>query len=193
MLGPSDRAGIVFDTARRAFLQFGGHYNGALSQRTWEFTTSDPPPILRHPQPLSIRESDSGVQLLDGDTLVADMTDVDDFAPINGLAIPDLPLYLVLGLALIGGTSAAPLPDGNSGIASRYPSDAGIGSDPAVIFADDTWSAPSSRCSTSRVFRRIHDLATAGRFRANASRNTRCCRRFFDTRRANNSRVRKRR
>ena len=29
--------------------------------------------------------------------VVADMTDVDDFAPINGLAIPDLPLYLVLG------------------------------------------------------------------------------------------------
>ena len=29
--------------------------------------------------------------------VVADMTDVDDFAPINGLAIPDLPLYVVLG------------------------------------------------------------------------------------------------
>ncbi len=29
--------------------------------------------------------------------VVADMTDVDDFAPIGGLAIPDLPLYLVLG------------------------------------------------------------------------------------------------
>lgn len=29
--------------------------------------------------------------------VVADMTDVDDFAPIDGLAIPDLPLYLVLG------------------------------------------------------------------------------------------------
>ncbi|MGB7982625.1 MAG: DUF5701 family protein [Candidatus Nanopelagicales bacterium] len=28
--------------------------------------------------------------------VVADMTDVDDFAPISGLAIPDLPLYLVL-------------------------------------------------------------------------------------------------
>lgn len=29
--------------------------------------------------------------------VVADMTDVDDFAPISGLAIPGLPLYLVLG------------------------------------------------------------------------------------------------
>ena len=29
--------------------------------------------------------------------VVADMTDVDDFAPISGLATPDLPLYLVLG------------------------------------------------------------------------------------------------
>jgi len=29
--------------------------------------------------------------------VVADMTDVDDFAPISGLAIPDLPLYQVLG------------------------------------------------------------------------------------------------
>ena len=29
--------------------------------------------------------------------VVADMTDVDDFAPISGLAIPELPLYLVLG------------------------------------------------------------------------------------------------
>jgi hypothetical protein len=28
--------------------------------------------------------------------VVADMTDVDDFAPIDGLTIPDLPLYLVL-------------------------------------------------------------------------------------------------
>ena len=28
--------------------------------------------------------------------VVADMTDVDQFAPIEGVAIPDLPLYLVL-------------------------------------------------------------------------------------------------
>jgi len=30
-----------------------------------------------------------------------------------------------------------PLPEGNGGIAARYPGDAGIASDPAVIFADD--------------------------------------------------------
>ena len=36
---------------------------------------------------------------------------------------------LVLGLALIAVTSAAPLPDGNTGIAARYPFDAGIASD----------------------------------------------------------------
>ena len=43
---------------------------------------------------------------------------------------------LLLGMALVAVT-ASPLPDGNSGIAARYPSDAGIASDPAVIFADD--------------------------------------------------------
>jgi len=42
-----------------------------------------------------------------------------------------------LGLALLAVLSAAPLPSGNSGIAARYPFDAGIASDPAVIFADD--------------------------------------------------------
>ncbi|MEP7110438.1 MAG: hypothetical protein ABI760_20755, partial [Ferruginibacter sp.] len=30
-----------------------------------------------------------------------------------------------------------PMPEGNTGIASRYPGDVGIGSDPAVLFADD--------------------------------------------------------
>jgi hypothetical protein len=44
---------------------------------------------------------------------------------------------LVLGLALVAVTSAAPLPEGNSGLAARYPADVGIASDPAVIFADD--------------------------------------------------------
>ncbi len=48
-----------------------------------------------------------------------------------------LSLPLIVGLALIEVTRAAPLPDGNGGIASRYPSDAGIATDPAVIFADD--------------------------------------------------------
>ncbi len=67
-----------------------------------------------------------------------------------------LSLYLVLGLALIGGTSAAPLPDGNSGIASRYPSDAGIGSDPAVIFADDFESYSGAAGLTGRWNQAYH-------------------------------------
>jgi hypothetical protein len=49
------------------------------------------------------------------------------------------------------GSVAAPaaidaLPQGNTGIASRYPNDAGIGSDPNVIFADDfeSYTSPSN-------------------------------------------------
>ena len=61
-----------------------------------------------------------------------------------------LSLPLMLGLALIGVTSAAPLPDGNSGIAARYPSDAGIASDPAVIFADDFESYSGAAGLTSK-------------------------------------------
>jgi hypothetical protein len=42
------------------------------------------------------------------------------------------------------------LPTGNTGIASRYPGDAGIASDPAVIFADDFESYASASGLTSR-------------------------------------------
>ena len=55
-----------------------------------------------------------------------------------------------LGLGLAGPTSAGPLPEGNSGIAVRYPGDVGIGSDPAVIFADDFESYSSAAGITSR-------------------------------------------
>jgi hypothetical protein len=48
-----------------------------------------------------------------------------------------LTFALVATLALSGLASVPPLPEGNTGIASRYPSDAGIGSDPAVVFADN--------------------------------------------------------
>jgi hypothetical protein len=41
-------------------------------------------------------------------------------------------------------TSAQPLPEGNTGIAARHPDDVGIGSDPAVIFADDFESYSSA-------------------------------------------------
>jgi hypothetical protein len=50
----------------------------------------------------------------------------------------------VLGLALIAVLTAAPLPSGNSGIAARYPLDAGIAADPAVVFADDFESYASA-------------------------------------------------
>jgi hypothetical protein len=46
-------------------------------------------------------------------------------------------LSCVLALGLFELTSAEPLPEGNNGIAARYPGDVGIGSDPAVIFAED--------------------------------------------------------
>lgn len=42
-----------------------------------------------------------------------------------------------LAVLLAGAAHAQALPEGNTGIASRYPNDVGIGSDPAVIFADD--------------------------------------------------------
>ena len=44
----------------------------------------------------------------------------------------------------------APLPQGNAGIASRYPNDANIGSDPEVIFADDFESYGSPATLTTR-------------------------------------------
>src|SRR5262245_2312729 len=46
-------------------------------------------------------------------------------------------LSFVLGLGLFALTSAEPLPEGNNGIAVRYPGDVEISSDPSVIFADD--------------------------------------------------------
>ena len=43
-----------------------------------------------------------------------------------------------------------PLPEGNTGIAARYPGDVGIGSDSAVIFADDFESYREATDLTSR-------------------------------------------
>jgi len=56
----------------------------------------------------------------------------------------------VLALALVASSSAAPLPSGTSGIAARYPFDAGIASDPDVIFADDFESYSSASGLTGR-------------------------------------------
>ena len=44
---------------------------------------------------------------------------------------------LVAAALLAPLVQAQPLPEGNTGIASRYPGDAGIAADPSVIFADD--------------------------------------------------------
>jgi hypothetical protein len=59
-LGRTTR-GMAFDTVRRTTLHFGGllRHDNEISNRTWEYTTADPPPILRHPQPLSLREGDN--------------------------------------------------------------------------------------------------------------------------------------
>jgi hypothetical protein len=67
-----------------------------------------------------------------------------------------LSLFLMLGLSLVGMTSAAPLPEGNSGIAARYPSDAGIASDPAVVFADDFESYSGAAGLTSKWNQAYH-------------------------------------
>ena len=59
---------------------------------------------------------------------------------LDGSGVRDIVRVLgvtVLALGLCELTSAQPLPEGNNGIAARYPGDVGIGSDPAVIFADD--------------------------------------------------------
>jgi hypothetical protein len=67
-------------------------------------------------------------------------------------------LCVALGLGLTELASAEPLPEGNSGIALRYPGDVGIGSDPAVIFADDFESYSSAVALTTR-WDTIHHFA----------------------------------
>jgi hypothetical protein len=62
----------------------------------------------------------------------------------------------MLALALVVVTSAAPLPEGNTGIAVRYPSDAGIASDQAVIFADDFESYSGVSGLTSKWSQAYH-------------------------------------
>ena len=58
--------------------------------------------------------------------------------------------FFFLELGLCGLARAEPLPQGNTGIAAKYPGDAGIGSDPAVIFADDFEAYSSPTGLTSR-------------------------------------------
>ena len=59
-------------------------------------------------------------------------------------------ISLVFSLGVAGPTSSEPLPEGNSGIAARYPGDVGIASDPAVIFVDDFESYASAAGLSSR-------------------------------------------
>ena len=53
-------------------------------------------------------------------------------------------------------TAVPPLPTGNTGIASRYPGDAGIASDPGVIFTDDFESYSSVSGLSSRWSQVFH-------------------------------------
>ena len=59
-------------------------------------------------------------------------------------------LCFVLGLSAVGRSSLPPLPEGNTGIAARYPLDANIASDPAVIFADNFESYTSAAGLTAK-------------------------------------------
>ncbi len=65
-------------------------------------------------------------------------------------------LVSAIGLALAAVLGAVPLPSGGTGIAARYPSDFGIGSDPAVLFADDFESYSSGSGLTSRWTEAYH-------------------------------------
>jgi hypothetical protein len=81
---------------------------------------------------------------------------------INRIALPLL--CFSAGMVLFGAAnfrpliaaSFPPLPTGNTGIASRYPGDSGIGSDPEVVFADDFESYSSVSGLTSRWNEMFH-------------------------------------
>lgn len=57
-------------------------------------------------------------------------------------------LLAVIPLLYVAMAAAQSLPEGNVGIASRFPGDGGIASDPAVIFADDFESYSSASALT---------------------------------------------
>jgi hypothetical protein len=62
----------------------------------------------------------------------------------------------VLGQAALGQS----LPEGSTGLASRYPGDVGISADPAVFFADDFESYSNASQLTSRWTRSFHTANT---------------------------------
>jgi hypothetical protein len=59
-------------------------------------------------------------------------------------------ICIAFDLGVAGPTNGQPLPEGNSGIAARYPGDVGIASDPAVIFVDDFESYASAASLSTR-------------------------------------------
>jgi hypothetical protein len=77
-------------------------------------------------------------------------------------------MLLWLGMAEILSAQSFPtLPEGNTGIASRYPDDAGIAGDSAVIFADDfesyTSAAGLSAMWNGGVYHDVRISTTAGK------------------------------
>lgn len=76
-------------------------------------------------------------------------------------------LSVALGIAIASSALGQALPEGNSGIASRYPVDLGIGSDPQVIFADDFESYSNASNLTSKWSDAFHAvnrrIATEGK------------------------------
>jgi hypothetical protein len=59
-------------------------------------------------------------------------------------------IFGLLAVSIMGTAIAEPLPQGDTGISARYPGDAGIASDAAVIFADDFESYSSSAGLTTK-------------------------------------------
>ena len=87
-----------------------------------------------------------------------------------------LVLLAAFGANAAGSTlQTAPLPQGNTGIASRFPNDTNIGSDPDVIFADDFESYTSPSNLTTRWNQAYHlqnlniETAAANVFRGSKS------------------------
>ena len=66
------------------------------------------------------------------------------------------PIAMGLFLTVLSEAGAQTLPEGNTGIAARYPSDLGIGSDPSVIFADDFESYGSASNLGARWSQAFH-------------------------------------
>ncbi len=67
----------------------------------------------------------------------------------------------LLGLMWAASCFAQALPEGNAGIAAKYPGDTGIGANPAVVFADDFESYGSAAQLTSRWTEVYHNARIA--------------------------------